>query len=526
MAEATLGTVYLPSTESAATMIGRSLWGSSICHTMGLENRIPVENLPQSQALDSATFRPPPLDGSLEAAELYDWHRSNNTEHTLFVYSQQDGNIRTIRWPEAVDAIHVGAKFVRKVTNWVPGMTETPVVGMVVASDSISYWTMFSAIYRAGCVAFPISPRNSPSAVAHLITSVNVTHLFVGREPAMGALTNAALDLISAPEERPRLVQMPLFEELYGQPPVDPQDVVYEKRGLDSRIAYLHSSGSTSFPKPIPFSSRRFIEIACAFYFGSRDVTGMVLSMHTVPMFHALGFILMSCVTSTGMITSMFEPRFPAQPPTPQAHFDASVATECDVVVSVPSVIEAWSSNSEYVEWLATRTGVMFAGGALSKSAGDYLVSKGVRTMNLYGTTETGGISKVVPDDDTEWEYFRLSEAVVPELDPQGDGTYELILMPGPVSNLILSNTTVRGIPAYATSDLLIPHPTKPHLYKIYGRKDDQIIHSTGEKTNPTPLEAILNHDMRIKSAVLFGTGRFQVGVLIDPEPGLLPAGG
>ncbi|EAU87887.2 ICS [Coprinopsis cinerea okayama7 len=381
-------------------MIGRSLWGSSICHTMGLENRIPVENLPQSQALDSATFRPPPLDGSLEAAELYDWHRSNNTEHTLFVYSQQDGNIRTIRWPEAVDAIHVGAKFVRKVTNWVPGMTETPVVGMVVAS---------------------------------------------------------------APEERPRLVQMPLFEELYGQPPVDPQDVVYEKRGLDSRIAYLHSSGSTSFPKPIPFSSRRFIEIA--------------------------------------------------------------LATECDVVVSVPSVIEAWSSNSEYVEWLATRTGVMFAGGALSKSAGDYLVSKGVRTMNLYGTTETGGISKVVPDDDTEWEYFRLSEAVVPELDPQGDGTYELILMPGPVSNLILSNTTVRGIPAYATSDLLIPHPTKPHLYKIYGRKDDQIIHSTGEKTNPTPLEAILNHDTRIKSAVLFGTGRFQVGVLIDPEPGLLPAG-
>lgn len=52
----------------------------------------------------------------------------------------------------------------------------------------------------------------------------------------------------------------------------------------------------------------------------------------------------------------------------------------------------------------------------------------------------------------------------------------------------VVFNTQVDGKDAYATSDLLLPHPTKPGLWKIYGRKDDQIMLSTGEKTNPGPL--------------------------------------
>lgn len=43
-------------------------------------------------------------------------------------------------------------------------------------------------------------------------------------------------------------------------------------------------------------------------------------------------------------------------------------------------------------------------------------------------------------------------------------------------------NTMHEGIPAYATSDLVAPHPTKPNYWKVYGRADDQLMHSTGEK--------------------------------------------
>lgn len=48
--------------------------------------------------------------------------------------------------------------------------------------------------------------------------------------------------------------------------------------------------------------------------------------------------------------------------------------------------------------------------------------------------------------------------------------------------HLSLLNMEVDGQPAYATGDLVLPHPTKQGLFKIYGRKDDQIVLKTGEK--------------------------------------------
>lgn len=43
-----------------------------------------------------------------------------------------------------------------------------------------------------------------------------------------------------------------------------------------------------------------------------------------------------------------------------------------------------------------------------------------------------------------------------------------------------LTNTEVDGRPAWATGDLLEQHPTKPTLWKVLGREDDQIVFSTG----------------------------------------------
>lgn len=51
-------------------------------------------------------------------------------------------------------------------------------------------------------------------------------------------------------------------------------------------------------------------------------------------------------------------------------------------------------------------------------------------------------------------------------------------------------NTKVDGVDAYAVGDLLTPHPRKPGLYRYYGRADDQIIHSTGEKVLRTHMHS------------------------------------
>lgn len=63
----------------------------------------------------------------------------------------------------------------------------------------------------------------------------------------------------------------------------------------------------------------------------------------------------------------------------------------------------------------------------------------------------------------------------------QADGL-SLKLQASPTLTPSVLNTQLGDIPAYATNDLLVPHPTDNRLWRIYGRADDQIMHSNGEK--------------------------------------------
>lgn len=46
----------------------------------------------------------------------------------------------------------------------------------------------------------------------------------------------------------------------------------------------------------------------------------------------------------------------------------------------------------------------------------------------------------------------------------------------------MVCNCEHKGRQAYATGDLLVPHPTKRGYWTTYGRADEQIMLSTGEK--------------------------------------------
>lgn len=55
-----------------------------------------------------------------------------------------------------------------------------------------------------------------------------------------------------------------------------------------------------------------------------------------------------------------------------------------------------------------------------------------------------------------------------------------------------VTNTRVDNKLAYDTNDLLQRHPINSRLYRIYGRADDQIMHSTGEKVRICPWKSSL----------------------------------
>jgi acyl-CoA synthetase (AMP-forming)/AMP-acid ligase II len=119
-------------------------------------------------------------------------------------------------------------------------------------SDAIPYFILLMSCLRANYVVFPISPRNSPGAVAHLIDKVGVRHLLIGHEPAMQDLANAALGILGKQyplRTAPDVSHVPLFEELFLPASEQHMDIAaalpYEYKGPDATVVILHSSGSS-----------------------------------------------------------------------------------------------------------------------------------------------------------------------------------------------------------------------------------------------------------------------------------------
>ncbi|EIW84433.1 acetyl-CoA synthetase-like protein [Coniophora puteana RWD-64-598 SS2] len=482
-------------------------------------------SLPQTQALNSDTFSLPPLDSSLNFAEVMEWTATHSPTHPLFKYPLVDGGVRTICWAEAYKAVLAGCKILRQRIK-ASGEASRPVVGILSISDVIPYSMNLLSCFRLNFVPFPISARNSSVALAHLIEHACITHILLGRDSSMHDLLQSALSVLREkhPESTaPEVLPMLQFDEVYS-PSTEtvqlPEVAPFVSAGPDAKAIIIHSSGSTAFPKPIAWPNRCFDKFQYTSFFGGHDLTGLVLSLHTVPMYHMMGIYPLYCAAACGLVVSAFQPTHPVILPTSDNLYTAAKSTQSDIIFCVPSILEQWATNPEYVQWLASRSGAQFGGGPLNKEVGDYLTSQGVNLFLVYGLTETGAVATVFPEPaGYDWDYFTLSKSATVELIPYGDKTYEPVIVPSEFSVPCVFNTTVNGVPAYATSDLLSPHPTKAGLWKVFGRTDDQIMHSTGEKTNPGPLESILNQDENIMSSVMFGRGKFQAGVIIDPVP-------
>ncbi|THV01949.1 acetyl-CoA synthetase-like protein [Dendrothele bispora CBS 962.96] len=474
---------------------------------------------------------------------MLDWHYDHSSSHPFFIYTQSDvpvssrGNaIRTVTWKETVEAVYTGAKLIRNRVQRGLGSVNSDndidgqVVGILSYSDSIPYSTTMFSVVRANFVLFPISPRNSPQAVAYLIQKVGVKHMLVGFDQSMQELMERSVEFLKTEygyrdDQIPATSMMPLFEDLYLENGLDRgiekirEEIPLKRQQPQDIQFYLHSSGSTAFPKPIAYTTRGYLELSVCPYFGERDLTGQTVSMHSVPTFHAMGMFHLAWVVTSGFVCATFPPQLPPVQPTPENVFNSAVKADVDYVLCVPSLVEAWSQTPSDIDWLVTRKGVLFGGGPLDKEVGDRLTAKGVQLFDVYGSTECGIMSQYVPKevDRDAWDYLRFTEHLSLQFVPSDDGAYELVMVSNEYFTPRVFNTTINGVNAYSTSDLVIEHPQKKGYWKILGRVDSQIIHSSGEKTNPGPLESIMNQDPHVTASVMFGHGKFQAGIIIEP---------
>ncbi|KAL8680152.1 MAG: hypothetical protein Q9186_003619 [Xanthomendoza sp. 1 TL-2023] len=161
---------------------------------------------------------------------------------------------------------------------------------------------------------------------------------------------------------------------------------------------------------------------------------------------------------------------------------------------------------------------VVVGGGGLKPSIGSLLHSNGVTILNHFGATELGALAPIFrPASDYDYQYLRVRADLGLRLDydegdhigEQKDGGRRCKLIGYPF-----------GWDApFELQDSLICNPLKPtNEVKILGRLDDLIVLATGEKIQPFKLEHALEQVPGVKRAVVFGTGREEIGILVEPD--------
>lgn len=117
---------------------------------------------------------------------------------------------------------------------------------------------------------------------------------------------------------------------------------------------------------------------------------------------------------------------------------------------------------------------------------------------------------------DLAWDYVRLSDSVKPYIrfELRNPGIYELVALEG-LPSKVASN---RPDGSYATKDLFTPHPSIPNAWKYFARLDDTIVLMNGEKVTPIAFEQAVRDSKWVTEAVLFGSGKARVGMMIIPS--------
>ncbi|CAK5268755.1 unnamed protein product [Mycena citricolor] len=472
----------------------------------------------------------PPLDASLNLSQILDLHVEPPRLTTAYALADGKGGITSVSHYEFVRAAHRAAHILRPGRE---GQQDGQVVAIIANADVLIYQTLVAGCIKAGLVPFPISPRNSPAAIVHLLKCTDSHRLLTTRQ-SLGQLADGLTASLSqeTPVYELSVEEIPLLGQLYphlgAEGPGDDPSPLYPSPErpvpVDDVALYLHSSGSTGFPKAIPESHRTLI------YFAGLECLSEVVEVSprfasgAVPAFHTIGIMtqliqpMLNCGTVCLYALASTATEYRAPPAlTPQNALDHAILTKADGIMAVPAVLLMWQSPA-HLAYLKTLKLVCYSGGPLVTPIGNAMASLGINIVSVYGGTEFGAATKIkrVVGDLSEWDWLEFSDRVDIRWAPQGDNVFECQFLSCATHQGAIEN--LPDVKGYATKDLYEKHPSK-NLYKLIGRLDDVITMANGEKTVPGPMEDVMIADPNITGAVMFGRERNQVGVLIEPAP-------
>ncbi|KAF7347140.1 Acetyl-CoA synthetase-like protein [Mycena venus] len=480
----------------------------------------------------------PPLDCSLNLAQIIDQHIAHDNRSAAYSFTDENGHVTDISHFEFARAAHRVAHLLRPQRCGLEGQ----VIAIVALTDVLIYQTIVSGCIIAGLVPFPISHRNSAAAILHLLNNTN-SHRLLMTKSSLGRLVDTVSIELSnnKPPFELSIEEIPLLGQIYpylghetSEDVFVPYPIPTTSIALDDVALYLHSSGSTGFPKSIPETHRNLIhQAALALEDGVSQIAEIAprLAAGALPAFHTMGMITQFLHPILNGATACLYPLASTTTEyvipvgiTAQNAIENAKRANVNGIISVPALILEWQSPED-IAYLKTLNLLGYAGGPLASRVGDFLFSQGVNLVPAYGATEFGAPTVVkrrqAEVDAGEWAWFRFSSRSNIRWVPQGRWDVRVPSL-GAFTVPETHQVSVENLPdvkGYSTKDLFERHPTKPDLYRIVGRLDDVLIMANGEKTVPGPMEDIMMASAHIRGAVMFGRERNQVGVLIEPNP-------
>ncbi|KAJ7899903.1 putative aminoadipate reductase [Mycena leptocephala] len=470
---------------------------------------------PSVTFLHLVSFSHQPNSASLPLSDVVAFNARTNPQAPLYVYAKPapSAEVVTITHLEFARATHRAAQILRPNREGSDG----EVVAIIALSDNVLYQAVVVGLVTAHLIPFPISPRNSPAAVVRLLRKTSC-HRLVSTCVTLAPLIAGLLQALRQedPKFSLKVEEIPSLMQVYPNLGAETQASPFEsyvartaRPSLDAIAMYLHSSGSTGFPKAIPQTHRNLIQWASfAAITDLRDHIQQPVASMACPAFHLAGtFCQLLQPIYGGVVVALYPPI--ATAPHELLHPIRLLST----------VIRQVSPDA--IAYLKTLDFVGCSGGSVPPRVGDTLANAGVKLRALYAGTEFGALSILVPQrgDEAEWEWIQFYDKIKLRWAPQGDGIYECQIINSEHHNVCVENLNdVRG---YATSDLWVNHPEKEHLWKIVGRIDDVIVHSSAEKTVPAPMEGIVMSSPLVAGTVMFGRDRDQAGILIEPAPAM-----
>ncbi|TFL01209.1 hypothetical protein BDV98DRAFT_619597 [Pterulicium gracile] len=493
-----------------------------------------------------ARYTPPSLRACPTLHDLADQVTALYPDRPYFRYTEDDSpdTIIPISNLEVNRASHRAATAFSELPGYNPASRET--VAVIIAADTLVYYAVFLGALRAGFVPFFISPRNPVLVLVDLISKTGCTRVLA--TPTLGPLCQkvaseaCATGTYDQAKNPLRVDFIPTLATLYPylaresfDHPFRPFFKTIAAARPDDVYLYLHSSGSTGFPKPIPHTRKTMASWCNRDYLRSWSTHSppFCLAGLGIPMFHTLGVCAyITTPMMAGSCLAIFPPIVKTPEAMPYAATLESMLThskraKCTAMIAVPSQVQEWGQSEENLAYLKTLRFVLYAGGAMVPKVGDFISEAGVKLVCVYGATELGCVSNLEVISERlhrGWMYTQFDSGLAVKWVDQEDGNGTAAVQFMANDDHIPAVLNVPGEKGFATSDIFTPHPTEPKLWKSVGRIDSVIVLVTGYKVAPGPMEDVIGAHRYVQGVIMFGNSRLTVGVLIEPRQATLEA--